>query len=249
MRLPRIYIDMPLDIGLQLQLPPETTHHIHTVLRLTLADRLIIFNGTGGQYNASITHSHKKTVKVEINTFDALDNESPLPIHLGQCLSRQDRMDIAIQKAVELGVTEITPIIAEKSAFKINSKQVAKKSHHWQKIIISATEQSGRTQIPILHPCINYTPFISQISKQQTTRFICHPQGTQDLELTANSHPQCCVVLIGPESGFSDTEFAIAKQNNYYTLRLGPRTLRTETATIAALTAIQLAWGDLQIPQ
>jgi 16S rRNA (uracil1498-N3)-methyltransferase len=244
MRIPRIFFDGNLNVDNEIRLSKEITHYLIHVLRLKKNYRIYLFNGDEGEYEALITDLNKHNITVKIQAYQSKYTESPLSIHLAQGISRGDRMDFAIQKAVELGVAFITPIITEYCSLSLKPSQFDKKMQHWQGIIISSSEQSGRTKLPVLKPIQSFQDWITTRSEQ--IKIICHPQHQkQSLSLTTNVND--VALLIGPEGGFSDEEFMQSLKHNFNCMSLGPRTLRTETATVVAITLLQFWWGDVEI--
>lgn len=241
MRNTRIFHAEPLSLKQTVTLSENAARHIRTVLRLAVNDAITLFNGDGCDYHAKITAITKKSLKVTIVEKIKIDNESALHIHLGQAISRNDRMDIALQKAVELGVQEITPLITQHCAIKINDDQLRKKQQHWQGIIISACEQSGRAVLPILHPAKLLQDWLVNIHHE--VGIVADPLAQQSLKALSLSPTQISL-LIGPEGGLHHAEIMLAKQQHFHTIQLGKRILRTETAAIASISVIQSYWGD-----
>jgi 16S rRNA (uracil1498-N3)-methyltransferase len=243
MRIPRIHYDGTLTNGSDVYLPPETSHYITHVLRLKKGMGLILFNGNGREYTASITHIKKTVVTAKVEDECCKMTESPLTLHLAQAISRSEKMNWAIQKAVELGVNTITPLITDYCSVKLPPEGMSKRMGHWKKIIISACEQSGRTVIPLLHPIYSFTHWIKE--ELPGLKLYCDPGAVQNLALPASLLNQAVFLLIGPEGGFSPQELKSAQAHHFLGISLGPRILRTETATLAAITLIQSRWGDL----
>jgi 16S rRNA (uracil1498-N3)-methyltransferase len=239
MRLSRFFIDAPLAIGNH-QLPEAQAHYISRVLRLGTGAAVQLFDGSGVEYLGQISEAGKKQVRVELHEQISGMPESPLRIHLGQGLSRGERMDWAIQKATELGVSEITPIVSERCEVRLNDERADKRMSHWRQIAISACEQSGRSQLPLIHPPLILDRWLQQCSAE--LRLVLHPQADA---LSSHEKPNSLAFLIGPEGGLSDNEIASAQAAGFQAARLGPRVLRTETAPVAALALAQFLWGDL----
>ena len=241
MRTPRIYTPQALAANHTLPLDNDAANHVGRVLRMQAGQALQLFNGDGNNYAATITEVSKKQVTVKI--IDAQTNpvESPLNIHLGQAISRGDRMDFAIQKAVELGVTEITPLFTERCGVKLDGERLSKRNEQWQKIAISACEQSGRSVIPVVHPAINLDQWLAQDTN--SLQLTLDPRASATIKtLTASQHIR---LVIGPEGGFTDIEVAATSLAGFTGIQLGPRVLRTETAALSAISALQLQFGDL----
>lgn len=241
MRTIRIYHPAPIEPGTQLFLTEDAANHVGRVLRMQHGQSLQLFNGDGQNYAAIITDVSKKHLQVSIESVAANPVESPLRIHLGQGISRGDRMDFAIQKAVELGVTEITPLFTERCGVKLDGERLAKRNEQWQKIAISACEQSGRSVVPTVHPAISLTQWLAQSTKELTLTL--DPRASATIKTLA---PVSAIrLVIGPEGGFTDHEVAITATAGFNGIQLGPRILRTETAALTAISALQLQFGDL----
>ncbi|TNF33399.1 MAG: 16S rRNA (uracil(1498)-N(3))-methyltransferase [Gammaproteobacteria bacterium] len=242
MRIPRIYQQQALNCDTAIELDASASHHLTRVLRLKTSDPIILFNGEGGEYNAELRIEHKKTFAI-IKTFRDINNESPLEITLLQGISKGERMDIAIQKAVELGVKTIVPIFCQRSVVNLKHDRAEKKQHHWQGIIINACEQSGRTTVPTLATTVKLTDYLSKpIDGYKLT---LDPTARQYLN-TITPDSQRIILLIGPEGGLTDEEITLACQNGFNGINLGPRILRTETAALACIAALQSLWGDFR---
>ena len=244
MRQSRIFIEHPMQAGHLVELDKDSMHYLLHVLRLKTGDMLIVFNGQGGEYEAELSQVSKKSAVITIGKHYARECETTVHLHLLQSVSRPEHMDIAIQKAVELGVSSITPIITTRSP-SLPAHHFAKRQRHWSKIIQHACEQSGRNRLPFLSEIQALQDALSESEEQDalTTRLILTPSGTKRFQDFAHT-TQAVFVLVGPEGGFSEVEYTIATQKGYTGVTLGPRVLRTETAAIAALTACQMIWGD-----
>ncbi len=245
MRNPRIYAPVAMMADVPVGLSENAAHHVGRVLRMRVGDPLILFNGElvngeGGCWQAEISEITKKGVQVVPRTFIKGDRESGLTISLGQTLSRGERMDYAIQKAVECGVTEITPLFTERCEVKLNSERSDKRTHGWQQMIISACEQCGRNRVPVIHPPMLLADWLA--SRQTELNLVLHHRTEQALEGYAK--PSSVSLLIGPEGGLTADEIAKAEKHNFHSLALGPRVLRTETAPVAAISLMQYLWGD-----
>ncbi len=239
---PRIYQSYSLAVGQTLRLTEEASHHLAHVLRVKIADSLVIFNGQGGEYLAMITHIDKKNVTVLLKEYLSRTAESPLELFLAQGISRGEKMDWTIQKAVELGVNKIIPLWTERSTVKLDKERLEKRVQHWQAIAIHAAQQSGRNQITE----ITQPQTLSMIITEKIEyRFILSPTGNVQLNTLSLPPSAKILLLIGPEGGFSEAETKLATEAGCLALHLGPRILRTETAAIAAITALQCYFGDL----
>ncbi|MDR3479032.1 MAG: 16S rRNA (uracil(1498)-N(3))-methyltransferase [Gammaproteobacteria bacterium] len=239
----RIYQAGPLALNMTVDLAEAASHHLARVLRAKISDQLIVFNGEGGEYNATIIHIDKKKVTIKIDSYDAREAESPISLCLAQGISRGEKMDYTIQKAVELGVTKIIPLLTERCTVKLDADRREKKLQHWQSIIISACEQSGRNKIPTLLPPQTFSHWLPSATADKC--FVLAPTAKQKLEKISLINNAEVMLLIGPEGGLSDGEIARASEQGFLPLNLGPRILRTETAAVAALTALQCIYGDL----
>lgn len=243
MRIPRIFTAQALAGGSALSLEPEPSHHLARVLRMGVGDALVLFDGTGGEYPATITALGRKHVEVQTGEPRTGDNESPLHVHLGIALSRGDRMDWVVQKATELGVGAITPLFSEHTGVKLAGERAEKKIKHWRQVAVSACEQCGRNRLPDIHPPRPLDDWLASV--QADRKFVLHHRATGSEEGEAST-PASIALLVGPEGGLSDGEIAGAERAGFTALRLGPRVLRTETAPIAALAILQARWGDMQ---
>ena len=238
MRLSRFFIDAPLSLG-QHQLPETQAHYIGRVLRHAAGDAVQLFDGSGNEFLGELIEVSKKNVRVELRETFAGLAESPLHIHLGQGLSRGERMDWAIQKASELGVNAITPIVSERCEVRLKDERADKRMAHWRQVAISACEQCGRSVIPVIHPPLGLSDWLGQVEAE--LKLVLHPVAEP---LTSHGKPQSLAFLIGPEGGLVDAEVTQAKNAGFNAARLGPRVLRTETAPVVALSVAQQLWGD-----
>lgn len=228
----RIYQNVHLKMGGDITLSSAASHHLLKVLRLRVGEQLVLFNGLGGEYIAELTAVSGKCAHCHVIDFTDVNRESPVAVHLGQGLSRGDRMDYVIQKSVEMGVAEITPLFTERCQVKLDPARLEKRMSHWQGILISAAEQSGRTALPVLHQPLTLTEWLSHITG---FGLVCDFNQSNFDVSELQDHIN---LLIGPESGFTTDELESAYQKKFKSLSLGPRTLRTETAPIAALATI-----------
>ena len=241
MRIPRIYTPQALAVNTPLQLADDAANHVGRVLRMQAGQVLQLFNGDGNNYAATIADVSKKQVSVTITDASSNPVESPLRIHLGQAISRGDRMDFAIQKAVELGVTEITPLFTERCGVKLDGERLTKRNEQWQKIAISACEQSGRSVVPQVHPAISLDLWLAQHTN--SLRLTLDPWASATIKTVTAS--QDIRLVIGPEGGFTEHEVSATSLAGFTGIQLGPRVLRTETAALTAISALQLQFGDL----
>lgn len=242
MRIPRIFHPAALTAHARIALEGSAARHVGRVLRLTVGDELTLFDGHGGDYPAHIVEQDKQGLWVLCGERRERDCESPLQLTLAQGVSKGERMDYTIQKAVELGISRIVPVATERSVVNLKGERLEKRMEHWRGVIISACEQCGRNTLPELLPLCSLEQWLHQpldgrgllLDHRATT-------GIAELALPDNG----CTLLIGPEGGLSEREQRAAVAMGYHGLRLGPRVLRTETAALTALAAIQSRWGDL----
>ena len=238
----RVYLDLPLITGATITLPEDAARHLVQVLRMRQGESFVVFNGHGGEYAATLSAVGKREAQATIGAFNAIDRESPLRISLAQCVSKGDRMDYTLQKAVELGVSTIVPLLSERTVVKLDAERWAKKIEHWRGVITSACEQSGRTRLPLLLTPANLDVWL-RLEDDGSLRLALAPGASRQLrQLDATG--RAVTLLVGPEGGLSDAECALAAKYDFVLLALGPRVLRTETAGVAALAAIQAQWGD-----
>jgi 16S rRNA (uracil1498-N3)-methyltransferase len=241
-RLSRVYLNAPLECGTRATLSGSAAAHLTRVLRLKAGDPVTLFNGGAREFEATLVQAHAGVVTVEVGAAHEVDRESPLSLTLVQGVSRSERMDLTVQKATELGVTRLVPVLTERSVVKLDGAQAARKLEHWRAIAIAACEQSGRNRPPEVRPPVSYREFIgSQL--EIATRLLLAPLAS--LRIADVPRPAAGVmVLIGPEGGLSAPEQAQALEAGFIGVRLGPRVLRTETAALAALTLLQREFGD-----
>ncbi|AMB84044.1 16S rRNA methyltransferase [Pseudomonas agarici] len=238
MRLSRFFIDTPLSLGEHL-LPEAQAHYIGRVLRMGEGDALQVFDGSGSEFLGTLLEVGKKHVRIQLTERFAGQADSSLHIHLGQGLSRGERMDWAIQKATELGVNQITPIVSERCEVRLKDERADKRLAHWRQIAISACEQCGRSTLPMIHPPLLLNEWLKQA--EADLKLVLHPVAEP---LASHPKPGTLAFLIGPEGGLSDGEVEQAAKAGYLSARLGPRVLRTETAPVVALALAQQLWGD-----
>ena len=237
---PRIYTPEDLALNNRLDLDSQASTHLVKVLRLKEGSELRLFNGDGCEYLAHITVAGKKNAQVEISEILSTESKVSFPLHLGQVVSKGDRMDFTIQKAAELGITDITPLWSERCDVRLKGERLEKKMEHWKKVAISACEQSGRNKIPTIHPAMNYHEWASSVDTE--SKLVLHTRDQKPLsEIRA---PASVALLVGPEGGITDAEVELCIQQGFTGLTLGPRILRTETAALAALSLFQYLWGD-----
>lgn len=241
MRIPRIYTDTPLQAGAEAQLDDNAARHVGRVLRMQPGQALSLFNGDGQDYRALIASAGKKNVTVQVEQPTANGSESALEIVLGQTLSKGDRMDYAVQKATEMGVSRIVPLSTEHCDVRLKSDREDKRLSHWRSVAISAAEQCGRARVPDILPVMNITEWL-EYSRRCDLRLVLHHRTKQSLDSLAK--PNSVALMIGPEGGLSADEIAQAEKSGFLPIALGPRVLRTETAPVAAMALCQWLWGD-----
>lgn len=240
MRIPRVYTSLPLATGTTVTLEDATAHYLLRVLRLTPERELVLFNGTGGEFQGRVISVGKKHLEVLPEAFIDTDRESPLTTELAIGISRGERMDLVLQKATELGVTRIVPLFSERTEVKLAGERQEKKQLHWRQVSISAAEQCQRNRLPEIAAVMTLSDYLQQC--RSDARFVLHHRDSQ--RLPTDSRPASVSLLIGPEGGLSDTEIEAARAAHFAPLTLGPRVLRTETAPVAALSLVQYLWGD-----
>ena len=245
MRTIRFFLPKPLAANSTVELTDDAAHHAQNVLRMKQGDTLTIFNGEGGEYDAVIESVSKKAVSVQLNAYRAIDRESPLRTHLAIGISKGERFEHVLQKATELGISEITPIVSERTEVRLSHERQDKVLQRWQKIIINTCEQSYRNRLPQLNSPVEFSTLLGKEGSER--KIILHPpqDNSQQTMLDKNNKPKSVCLLVGPEGGFSDSEVALATRHHFTPLALGPRILRTETAPLAALSLLQFVWGDI----
>ncbi len=242
MRNIRIYTNQPLASGQEAKLDTQASRHLVSVLRMTAGNPATLFNGSGGEFQATLLTADSKSCIVSVGDFRDKESESPLCIHLGIGISRGDRMDWVVQKATELGVSRITPLYTERTEVRLKGDREAKKLRHWQQISISACEQCGRNRLPEIDPPQLLSSWLA--AAEGDRKFILHHRAEVMPDATAGK-PGRVVLLVGPEGGFSESEVLRAGDARFRGMKLGPRVLRTETAPLAAISILQARWGDM----
>lgn len=243
MSIARLYQATPLTVHTSVRLDERAFHHAARVLRATIGDQLVLFNGEGGEYTGVIKHIDKKGMDVDILSFSAREAEPPIAIHLAQGIARGEKMDFIVQKAVELGIAKIVPLLTERCNVKLADERAAKRLAHWRSIMIGACEQSGRNRLPDIVEPLAFKEWLPMARADRA--FVLSPIAKEKLPEVALKPGASILLLIGPEGGLSQTEILAAESSGFLPLNLGPRVLRTETASIAAITALQCRYGDL----
>jgi 16S rRNA (uracil1498-N3)-methyltransferase len=241
MRISRIYTAQPLHPDQDVTLEANASRHLIQVLRLRPGAELALFNGDGYNYPARLESTAKNGALIKVLSCSEPEPEPVLDIHLCLSISKGERMDFAIQKSVEMGVTEITPIFSKHSVVNLSGERLQKRQQHWHQVMISACEQSGRCRVPVLNHAIEFAKWLE--TPHQGTCLVLDPEaktGIASQELPTKG----LTLLIGPEGGLSGDEISASETNGFKGICLGPRILRTETAPIAAIAAIQTLWGD-----
>lgn len=241
MAIPRVFTDQPLAEGAAIALEPGPSHHLLRVLRLQSGAQLQLFNGRGGSFAATLAGSRGQAAQVTVSSFDPADRESPLAVELAIGISRGERMDWIVQKAVELGVAAIRPLITARTEVRLGGERGARKLGHWRHIAIAACEQCGRNLVPPIHPP---RPLADWLPAAAGLGLVLAPGAAQPLAALAAT-PEAVSLLIGPEGGLTLEELAAAEAAGFHAVGLGPRVLRTETAPLVALALCQARWGDL----
>ena len=245
MRNPRLYVELPLEAGGRITLPEIAGHHVKRVLRLAAGDALTVFDGRGGEYHATLARATRDAVEVDVGAHEAVDRESALDVDLGQGICKGDRMDLVVQKATELGVRSICPVVCERTVVKLDSARAERRVAHWRAIAVHAAQQSGRTRVPEVTGVEGFDKWLARAGAGPG--IILSPRAgasLSDLEPPGAGKP--VRLLVGPEGGLSPREVERARAAGFAGLRLGPRVLRTETAALIALGVLQARWGDLR---
>jgi len=243
MRLTRLFHNGPLETGTAVSLSDANAHHLKTVLRSRTGQELLLFNGMGGEYLATICEISKKTLLVEIKHHIPVNRESTLQVVLAQGISKGQRMDYCIQKAVELGACAIQPVTTERCAVRQKGDRSNRKESHWQGVLTGAAEQSGRTTLPLMENTISLHDYLHRTA-DDSLKLVLDPLAEATL-CDLKPPDQAVHILTGPEGGLSENEIFQAKESGFTGIRMGPRILRTETAGVTAIAVMQALWGDL----
>ena len=236
---PRFWIDSPLSPGADIELPPQASRHV-SVLRLRDGDEITLFNGNGGEHEARLLRLVRDRAYVRVGAHRDVERESPLRVTLALGISSGDRMDYAIQKATELGAARVAPIETERSVVRLSAERAERRVAHWRGVAIASCEQSGRNRVPRIEPVRDLDQFV--VDEPDGLRLLLAPEG--DTQLAALERSSDLTLLIGSEGGLSPRERDRALKAGFLAVRFGPRVLRTETAPLAVLAALQALWGD-----
>jgi 16S rRNA (uracil1498-N3)-methyltransferase len=242
MRAVRHFLDRPLAEGATVELPEAAVAHLVRVLRLGPGDRVRLFNGDGHDYEAEILSAGKRSGEARILAREAVASESPLAITLAQGIARGEKMDLILQKATELGVGRIAPVLTERTEVRLDADRANKRAAHWRGVLAAACEQSGRARLPELLAPQALGQFLA--GERSARRLVLDPRGGISLSQVAPAAGESLCLLVGPEGGLSERDLAAARVAGFEGLRLGPRILRTETAALAAIAGLNALYGD-----
>lgn len=250
MRLTRVYVDAPLTAGSRIELPPDTASHLAKVLRARGGDELILFNGDGREFSGTIEAVRGSRVSAAVGDGRPVDRESPVSITLVQCVPRGDRMDFIVQKATELGVARVVPVLSQRSVVRLDRAQAESKAIHWRAVAVSACEQCGRNRLPVIEAAQPLLGYLAESAPIAGPRLVFEPEteaqvASQALGTAADGGISAAEIAIGPEGGFAPEELEAFRVVGYSQVGLGSRILRTETAAIAALVWLQARLGDM----
>ncbi|MBW8367719.1 MAG: 16S rRNA (uracil(1498)-N(3))-methyltransferase [Arenimonas sp.] len=244
MRIIRSHVDQPLSVGQRITLPEDSSAHLLRVLRLAPGDAVTLFNGDGYDYTARLLTAAKRGAEAEVTGRAAVPRESPLRITLVQGVARGEKMDLVLQKATELGVDAFTPVITERTEVKLDAERAGKRMAHWRGVVAAACEQSGRAVLPRLSEPMPLSAYAG--GEQADIKLVMDPGGDLGLGAVNPAPGQSIALVVGPEGGLSDRDLATLRAAGFRGLKLGPRILRTETAGLAAVAALQALYGDLR---
>lgn len=244
-RNPRLHVDLPLSSGKRIRLPEAASRHLTRVLRLGSGDAVTVFDGGGGEYEATVARVAAGTVEVDLGAHRAVDRESALVVELGQGICKGDRMDLVVQKATELGASAIRPLLCRRTVVKLDAARAERRIAHWRAVAVHAAQQSGRTRVPEVGGVENPDSWLSRPAAGPG--IVLSPHAADSVADLPRPGPGSTVrLLVGPEGGLDPREVECARAAGFIGLRLGPRVLRTETAALVALSVLQSRWGDLQ---
>ena len=237
---PRFFAPVELSPGAEIELPERAARHC-AVLRLRCGDAVTVFNGEGGEFAAKLTRASRNNARAVVISMQAVERESPLAIVLAQCVSSGDRMDVTLQKSTELGVSRIVPIASERSVVRLSSDRADRRVAHWRNVVVAACEQCGRNRVPEIAAITDLATFLGRV-RGEGMRLLLAPDADRDLKHL--EPPRAVTLLVGPEGGLTLGERRDAGTSGFEPVRFGPRVLRTETAPLAAIAAMQALWGD-----
>jgi 16S rRNA (uracil1498-N3)-methyltransferase len=242
MNAPRVYVDLPLSPGSLIELPPSVAQHLAKVLRARSGDEIVLFTGDGQEFSAAVESIRGSRVIAAVGEGRVIDRESPLAVTLVQCIARGDRMDVIVQKATELGVARIVPVMSRRSVVRLDAEQAASKAEHWRGVAVAACEQCGRNRLPAIEAPRQLIRYLGE-AQPSAARLLLEPDaGSSDnaaLKIGA-----AVEMAVGPEGGFDGEELEAFRVSGFLSVALGPRVLRTETAAIAGLAWLQSRYGD-----
>jgi 16S rRNA (uracil1498-N3)-methyltransferase len=245
MRLNRVFVEMPLRPGGSIELPPAAAQHLAKVLRARTGEEIVLFTGDGLEFAAAVESIRGARVTAAVGEARAIDRESPLAVTLVQCIARGDRMDIIVQKATELGVARIVPVMSRRSVVRLDAAQAASKAEHWRGVAVAACEQCGRNRLPVIEAPRQLIHYLGA-APPSGARLVLEPDaGKCGAALRIDAAVE---LAIGPEGGFDGEELEAFRVSGFLSIALGPRVLRTETAAIAGLAWLQSRYGDFGSP-
>ena len=244
MRVTRVHVELPLSAGIEIELPENAANHLARVLRLEVGDTSVLFNGDGHDYPARLIEVGKRMVRVEVGTGIVINNESALRLLLLQGVARGEKMDLILQKATELGVASLHPLYSQRSEVRLDGARADKRLAHWRGVVVSACEQSGRARVPDVAMPLPLAQALAQLP-DGGLRLILSPDADASLLRLALDPTQSVFLAVGPEGGWSPQDLEQLVAAGFTGVRLGPRVLRTETAGLAAIAALQVLHGDL----
>jgi 16S rRNA (uracil1498-N3)-methyltransferase len=244
MRVTRVHVELPLAAGIEVELPENAANHLARVLRLGIGDTCVLFNGDGRDYPARLIDIGKRVVRVEVGPGRSIDNESPLRLILLQGVARGEKMDLILQKATELGVASLQPLYSQRSEIRLDGIRADKRLAHWRGVVVSACEQCGRARVPDIGMPLQMQQALAALP-DGGLRLILDPDADASLPGLEFDPSEPIVLAVGPEGGWSPQDIEQLRAAGFAGVRLGPRVLRTETAGLAAISALQMLHGDL----
>ncbi|HKZ11211.1 MAG TPA: 16S rRNA (uracil(1498)-N(3))-methyltransferase [Rhodanobacteraceae bacterium] len=246
MRSIRLFADTPLEPGVAVALPAKAAAHALRVLRLKSGDAVVLFNGDGHEYPARLVSAGARELRAEVTLRESPVRESPLQVTLIQALARGEKMDWIVQKATELGIARIVPATTERSEVKLDAARGEKRLEHWRAIAIAACEQCGRNVLPVIEPPVELSTWLKTTDAMEAgSRWMLHPGSATRVRDLSTMPPAALALAVGPEGGFGESDVAAMRAHDFRELALGPRILRTETAGVVAIAALQAILGDL----